>query len=69
MIGFRGCGTNSFHMYECTTCVKVFKCQSKLTVHLRVHSGDKPSTYACGKAFATSGQLTEHLRVHSGDKP
>ena len=56
-------------MYECTTCVKVFKCQSKLTVHLRVHSGDKPSTYACGKAFATSGQLTEHLRVHSGDKP
>ena len=63
MIGFRGCGTNSFHMYECTTCVKVFKCQSKLTVHLRVHSGDKPySCDTCGKAFSGSSSLKKHMR-------
>ena len=57
-------------IYECTTCGKDCGSPSKLMVHLRVHSGDKPySCDTCGKAFATSGALTVHLRVHSGDKP
>ena len=57
-------------VYECTTCGKACSSQSQLTVHLRVHSGDKPySCDTCGKAFAQSSALTAHLRVHSGDKP
>ena len=57
-------------VYECTTCGQACSSQSQLTVHLRVHSGDKPySCDTCGKAFAESGKLTAHLRVHSGDKP
>jgi hypothetical protein len=49
-----------------------FATSGALTVHLRVHSGDKPFRCdACGKAFeqsnkasAQSGTLAKHLRMH-----
>ena len=62
--------TGQQRIHQCTTCGKTCASPSALTVHLRVHSGDKPySCDACGKACATSSDLTRHLRVHSGDKP
>ena len=50
-------------IYECTTCGKDCGSPSKLMVHLRVHSGDKPySCDTCGKAFSNSSSLKKHMR-------
>jgi DNA-directed RNA polymerase subunit RPC12/RpoP len=48
--------------YGCTTCGNAYKSPSKLKLHLRVHSGDKPySCDTCGKAFSRSLLLKQHL--------
>jgi insecticidal toxin complex protein TccC len=53
----------------CPTCSKVLPTPSKLTRHMRSHTGEKP--YACTepectKAFAENGDLIKHQRTHSG---
>ena len=49
-------------VYECTTCGQACSSQSQLTVHLRVHSGDKPySCDTCGKAYSGSSSLKKHV--------
>ena len=41
-----------------------------LTVHKRLHSGDKPyQCDACGKTFSRKDHLVAHKRSHSGERP
>ncbi|KAG5864198.1 hypothetical protein JTB14_007452 [Gonioctena quinquepunctata] len=54
----------------CTYCGKQFRGQSKLSVHLRVHTGEAPykCTY-CDARMATRTHIVIHERIHTGAKP
>jgi hypothetical protein len=44
-----------------------FNQRSQLTVHMRVHTGERPySCKICSRAFSHSTALKLHLRMHTG---
>ena len=56
--------------HECGVCEKVFVSASKLAIHVRIHTNEKPyECDVCEKRFTTSGSLKKHMRIHTNEKP
>lgn len=56
---------NSVRNDTCQYCGKIFKNTSNLTVHRRMHTGERPyKCTLCDYACAQSSKLTRHMRTH-----
>ncbi|XP_060517303.1 zinc finger protein ZFP2-like [Cylas formicarius] len=54
----------------CPTCNKTFGTSTKLSRHVKTHSGDKPyKCTSCPKQFTHSGNFKIHMRMHTGERP
>ena len=61
---------SSYNIFQCKYCQKIYKNNSNLVRHEKLHSGIRPfACKFCDKSFTIQSQLKGHEKRHTGDLP